>query len=65
MASLAVRCKACGAQVFSGIRTGWVARPVLGTHVLACGACGTRAPYHGADFAPADAAERAADTHVG
>ena len=57
MASLTVRCKACGAQVFTGIRTGWVSAPVLGARTLACRACGLRATYHGADFAPASAAE--------
>lgn len=54
MATLAVRCRQCGAQVFSGIRTGWVSAPVLGAHELACAACGMRAVYHGRDFAPAE-----------
>lgn len=53
MATLAVRCRQCGAQVFSGIRTGWVTAPVLGAHELACAACGARATYHGRDFGPA------------
>jgi hypothetical protein len=60
MATLAARCKACGAQVFSGVRTGWVQRPVLGARVLACRACGIQATYHGADFAPAQGSEAGA-----
>lgn len=52
MGSLAVRCKHCGAELPTGIRTGWVAQPVLGTHELPCVACGARERYHGADFHP-------------
>lgn len=53
MASLAVRCKACGAQVGTRIRTGWVASPRLGPHMVPCTACGARATYVGSEFVPA------------
>jgi hypothetical protein len=52
MGSLAVRCKRCGAEVGTPIRTGWVAQPVLGELELPCASCGARARYHGADFHP-------------
>lgn len=52
MAALGVRCKLCGAEMATGIRTGWVPRPVLGAQALPCGACGSIAVYHGADFHP-------------
>jgi hypothetical protein len=50
MAVLAVSCKGCGALVRTGIRTGWVSRPVLGSKELPCPGCGTQALYHGEDF---------------
>lgn len=50
MAVLAVACKGCGALLRTGIRTGWVTRPVIGAKELPCAACGTQALYHGADF---------------
>jgi hypothetical protein len=60
MASLAVRCKGCGAELGTGISTGKVARPLLGPHALPCAVCGLRALYHGADFHPAPAGVGAA-----
>ncbi|HEV8359705.1 MAG TPA: hypothetical protein VGR28_04530 [Candidatus Thermoplasmatota archaeon] len=50
MAALAIRCKRCGILVPVGIRTGWVARPVIGVRDVACPECGIAASYHGADF---------------
>lgn len=50
MAVLAVRCKGCGILLPTGVRTGWVARPVLGPRAYACPGCGLRADYAAADY---------------